>query len=67
MCSLIREIGQQLHEGPEIINFNPSLSQMRRILKGLGFRYEKIKGRSQIFESRDLGQVRRNFLRFKIE
>lgn len=55
--SLILEIGNHLK--CDNIEFAPSASQMRLLLNGMGFRYEKIRGRPQIFESRDLGEKRR--------
>lgn len=60
--TLIMEVGEQLKM--DDIHFNPSLTQMRLLLKGMGFRYEKIRGRPQIYENKDICESRQNFLRF---
>lgn len=46
------------------IEFDSSESNMRNILKGIGFRYEVIKGNPQIYERADLKKLRYNYLRF---
>lgn len=45
------------------IDFSPSVAQFNRILKGIGFRYAKIKDRSIIFERADLSKARAEYLR----
>lgn len=57
------EIREDLHSGLEPIDFDLTRKQFIGLLKGMGYRYERIKNRPQIYERSDLGKLRRNFLR----
>jgi hypothetical protein len=64
LANLIEELNHEL--AYDDIPFSPSLSQMRLILKGLGFRYEVVKGNPQIYEREDLKKLRHEYLRLEI-
>jgi hypothetical protein len=58
---LIHELNDDLKK--EEISFNPSHSQMHRILRGMGYHYAKINRTPIIFEREDIVEWRRNYLR----
>lgn len=58
---LRNELRDQLNK--DDIQFNPSITKFNNILKGMGFRYARIKNRNVIFEREDLTRMRADYLR----
>lgn len=64
METLLDEVRRDLASGPDSIAFDMSKRNFTRLPQGMGFRYERIKNRHQIYERHDLGELRRKYLRW---
>lgn len=64
---MLNEVRTDLAAGLDPIEFNMSKWNFYRLLKGLGYRFERIKNRPQIYERSDLAELRAQYLRCELK